>query len=368
MTDNGCKYISNATPIKPAIEVAQTPQPTTVTTTTTPALLRCAYTGNQLQIATGVLSNSTGLQIVEKPIHLQSTGFTQTTPNGVPSHGGLTVISDGIQASSCRCLQFISCNLILFLSLFFFLVHCDQSIFAQRSTATATPYLQLDHSTSTGNRTATFLHNRQLCAVIGVAQKTVTQYESAISTPTGGTTNVSTSSTTPTNNFLAPTTQAATIIVGHPEGTPGAVQYANDKVDSINLLSPNSGPGCISLPPRSARVFQLILPQSATALSLRPHPGSIGSASVIQLTTTGSTNLGATTIPLKQTPVVLETGLEASTIKEASIQDTTSVDMQASSELVDRHKTVQANSSSSVLTLAEWEQVIHSIFHFNKKK
>lgn len=174
-----------------------------------------------------------------------------------------------------------------------------------------------------------------------------------------------TTSTTPATTYLAPNAQAATIIVGHPEGTSGTVQYANDKVDSINLLSPNAGPGCISLPPRSARVFQLILPQSATALSLRPHPGSIGSASVIQLTTTGSATLGTTTIPLKQTPVVFETGLDShtaatatgATIEKAHLQESTMVELQAPGELMDPHKATQSDASP-LLTLAEWDQVI----------
>lgn len=251
-------------------------------------------------------------------------------------------------------------------------VQCDQSIFAHRSGAAATPYLHFDQS---GNRTATtFLQNRQLCTVIGVAQKTMTQYESPLSTASAGTPSVTTSAT-PTSGYLAlnsaqqaPGTQAATIIVGHPEGTSGTVQYANDKVDSINLLSPNAGPGCISLPPRSARVFQLILPQSATALSLRPHPGSIGSASVIQLTTTGSPNLGTATIPLKQTPVMIEAGSEAqnattthtTTIEETQIQEATTVELQTSGEIMDSHKTVQPDSSS-LMTLAEWEEVIINV-------
>ncbi|VUZ48885.1 unnamed protein product, partial [Hymenolepis diminuta] len=242
-------------------------------------------------------------------------------------------------------------------------LNCDQRIFGG---AAGTPYLQLDQS---GNRTAaTFLQNRQLCTVIGVAQKTMTQYESSMSTATAGATTMTTQ-TTPTSGYLTlnsaqqtPNTQAATIIVGHPEGNSGTVQYANDKVDSINLLSPNAGPGCISLPPRSARVFQLILPQSATALSLRPHPGSMGS--VIQLTTTGSQNLGTTTIPLKQTPIMLETGMEAqstnsantTTIEETQIQEGATMELQQSGEIMDPHKTSQPDSSS-LLTLAEWEQL-----------
>ena len=332
----------------------------TALATATPTLLRCAYTGNQLQIATGVITNPTGVQIVEKPLQLQSAAFQQPTPGVVTSHPGLTVISDGIQTSTsrfiCHIFSIILAILYQLTHFMWLIVHCDQSIFAQRSAAA--PYLQFDQSLSTGNRAATFLHNRQLCAVIGVAQKTVTQYESAVSSGANGTASGATSSA-PASGFLAPTTQAATIIVGHPEGSSGTVQYANDKVDSINLLSPNAAPGCISLPPRSARVFQLILPQSATALSLRPHPGSLGSASVIQLTTTGSTNLGATTIPLKQTPVVLETGLEAqanTTATTASLEET-SIQEQAPAEMMDRHNSIQAESSS-IMTLAEWEQVM----------
>ncbi|VDK41647.1 unnamed protein product [Taenia asiatica] len=349
LADSGFKCISGATPIKPAIEVAQSQPLGAISTNatavgaaaaTTPALLRCAYTGNQLQISTGLLSNHTGLQIVEKPLHLQSTAFPQATA-GIPPHPGLTVISDGLQTSS---------------------LHCDQSVLAHHSSATATPYLHFDQ-TATGTRTATFLQNRQLCAVIGVAQKTMTQFESGTTTATTGGAAVTTS-TTPATTYLAPNAQAATIIVGHPEGTSGTVQYANDKVDSINLLSPNAGPGCISLPPRSARVFQLILPQSATALSLRPHPGSMGSASVIQLTTTGSANLGTTTIPLKQTPVLFETGLDphtaatatAATMEKAHLHESTMVELQTSGELMDPHKTTQSDASP-LLTLAEWDQL-----------
>ncbi|VDO13623.1 unnamed protein product [Rodentolepis nana] len=346
ITDNsGFKYISSPTPIKPAIEVAQAPSMGQingngggVTTATQPALLRCAYAGNQLQISTGLIPNHAGVQIIEKPMQIQSAAFPQTA-TGVPTHSGLTVISDGMQTTP---------------------LNCDQRIFPG---ATGTPYLQLDQS---GSRSATtFLQNRQLCTVIGLTQKAMTQYETSMSTVTAGTATMTTQ-TTPTSGYLTlnptqqtPNTQAATIIVGHHEGNSGTVQYANDKVDSINLLSPNAGPGCISLPPRSARVFQLILPQSATALSLRPHPGSMGS--VIQLTTTGSQNLGTTTIPLKQTPIMLEAGMETqstnsantSTIEETQIQESATMELQQPGEIMDTHKA----DSSSLLTMAEWEQV-----------
>lgn len=70
----------------------------TVTAATQPALLRCAYTGNQLQISTGLISNHAGLQIIEKPMQIQSAAFPQTA-TGVPTHSGLTVISDGMQTA-----------------------------------------------------------------------------------------------------------------------------------------------------------------------------------------------------------------------------------------------------------------------------
>lgn len=261
----------------------------------------------------------------------------------------------------------------------------DQSLFAQRNSASATPYLQLTQASS-GNRA--FIQNRQLCAVIGVAQKTGGEFQVTASPqmqpqaplpappqPTSGRCFSLSPNLHPQHSQSIPSTQAATIIVGDPDGNAsGTVQYSNDKVDSINLLSPNAMPGCISLPPRSARVFQLILPQSATALSLRPHPISSGSASVIQLTTTGHSPIGTTTISLKQTPTVVDASTvecqdneslsnvlrEGESVLHAQ-EATSALEFNSSGEFIERqtgiHSKARQPDVPSLITLAEWEQV-----------
>ncbi|BHF72693.1 hypothetical protein SprV_0401576200 [Sparganum proliferum] len=304
----------------------------------TPTVVRCAAYGNQLQVPAGLLSNATQLRLVDASSQIGEQQVHPQTANYPTSAAGLTVVSDSLQANSVDCKRaFLTNNL-------------------------SAPYLQFatgQPSTENGIPVSSLLQNRQLCAVIGVAQRRDGQLElqQHVTQPGGFVTvngmplslkmyNQTTTSTSaglsatrqihplldtgteflqqqPSQQPLQQQQQArlsdgqlaanntATIIVGDRglnQTAGGAVplgnivQYTDDKVDSINLLSPTGATNCISLPPRSARLVQFILPQSATALSFRTHPKyASGSTSVIQLTTTPSAGLeGGTTIPLPQ--------------------------------------------------------------------
>uniref|UniRef100_A0A0X3Q471 SCA7 domain-containing protein n=1 Tax=Schistocephalus solidus TaxID=70667 RepID=A0A0X3Q471_SCHSO len=317
-----------------------------------PAVLRCATYGNQVQVPAGLLSNGTQLRLVDASSQLVEKAVHPQTGNYPTSAAGLTVVSDSLQANS---------------------IDCKRTFLANNLSA---PYLQFttgQPSIENGIPVSSFLQNRQLCAVIGVAQRRDGQLElqqhasqpggfvtvngmplslkmynqTATSTPAGlSATRQSHQLLDTGTDFLQQQQQqqqqpsqpplqqqqarlpsgqltsnnTATIIVGdrglhQTVGTAGGavpigniVQYSDDKVDSINLLSPTGATNCISLPPRSARLVQFILPQSATALSFRTHPKyTSASTSVIQLTTTPSAGMeGGTTIPLPQSKPIRE--------------------------------------------------------------